>query len=637
MNPRWRNGLLAAGLVLLTIAAYHPASQGGFIWDDEAYVLENANLRTWEGLGRIWLEPRSSPQYYPLVFTSLWLDFQAHGLRPFGYHLVNILLHAAAALLAWRVLAALAVPGAWIAAALFAVHPVHVESVAWITERKNVLSGVFYLASALAYLRFAGKPARGRAAAYALSLLLFVAALLSKTVTCSLPAALALVLWWKRGRLAARDLLPLAPFFALGLAAGLTTAWLERVHVGALGAEWHLSFVDRALIAGRALAFYLGKLAWPHPLVFMYPRWDAIGAAWWYLFPAAILATVVLLWRRREAWGRGPLVAALFFGGTLFPALGFFNLYPMRYTFVADHYPYLASLGPLALAGAGLARLGGRSAASAAAAVLLAFGALTWNRGHVYRNAETLWRDTVAKNPASWMAHNNLGLLLAASGRVGEAIARYEAALALRPASPETLTNLGLALAVLGRADEGIARHRAALALDPDYADAWNNLGITLAQRGELAEGVRALGKAIALKPRFPDAYMNLGHAHLMAGRVAEAAESYRRALQLAPHSAEAANNLAWLMATVSDARVRDPGKAVLLAEWACTQSGYREAGHLDTLAAAYAAAGRFKEAVVIAERAQRTARGAGRERLAAEIDLRLRLYRENRAFTPPP
>jgi Flp pilus assembly protein TadD len=637
MKPTLRTGWAVLLLVALTALVYFPATRGGFIWDDESYVIGNANLRSAEGLGRIWFEPRTSPQYYPLVFTSLWLNFQAHGLDPTGYHVVNIALHLLAALLAWRVLVALGLPGAWLAAALFALHPVHVESVAWITERKNVLSGFFYLASALAYLRFAGHTA-GRPrqpAVYVLALVLFAAALLSKSVTASLPAALLVAVWWKQGRVRWADVAPLLPFLALGAAAGLHTAWLERAHVGAEGAEWHLSLLDRTLIASRALVFYAGKLVWPHPLIFMYPRWEVGSGIGWYAFPLLVAGVFALLWRQRASWGRGPLAAALFFAGTLLPALGFLNVYPMRYTFVADHYQYLASLGLLAVAGCGLSRLGGATGAGVAAALLLAAGSLTWNRAQVFRSAEALWTDTVQRNPSSWMAHNNLGLLRAGQGRWADAVRSYRRALDLRPASPETLTNLGMALLAQGQPREAIAQHQAAVALDPAYADGWNNLGIVQAEQGDPAAGVASLRKALSLQPRFPDAWMNLGHAYMAGGRVADAMTAYRQALAQRPGWPEAANNLAWLLVVAPDPALRQPAKAVELAEWACAATQQRDANALDTLAAAYAAVGRFPQAVKTAEKAASVARAAGQTAHADRITKRLDDYRAGRPVTP--
>ncbi|MEO6436814.1 MAG: O-GlcNAc transferase, partial [Tepidisphaeraceae bacterium] len=260
-------------LIALTLVAYGPALRGGFIWDDDDYVTENVNLRSAEGLSRIWLAPTASPQYYPIVFTTFWVEHQLWGVGASGYHLVNVLLHATAALLLWRVLKSLTVPGAYLAACLFAVHPVHVESVAWISERKNVLSAVFYFAAALAYVacympmprskNSHAETPKPRSNLYLLSLLLFIAALLSKTVTCSLPAALLLVMWWKHGRLTRGDIASLAPFFLIGFVFAMFTVWLERSHVLAVGPEWDLSLIDRLLLAARAIWFYATKLIFP--------------------------------------------------------------------------------------------------------------------------------------------------------------------------------------------------------------------------------------------------------------------------------------------------------------------------------------------------------------------------------------
>ncbi|HUI07690.1 MAG TPA: hypothetical protein VL486_11875 [Verrucomicrobiae bacterium] len=253
LNRHWKNRcwLLATALVVLVLVAYLPALRGGFLWDDNAYVTENQALRTPNGLGEIWFKPGTTPQYYPLVFTSFWLEYRLWRLQPFGYHLVNVLLHAANAVLLWRVLRRLEIAGAWWAAAIFALHPVMVESVAWVTERKNVLSCLFYLLAALAYFRFRpltnGSVVRARDwRFYPLSLAFFLCALLSKTVTCSLPAVLVLLLWWKGGRIEKRDARALAPLFGLGAALGLMTVWWEERLVGAGGAEWTLSFVQRA-------------------------------------------------------------------------------------------------------------------------------------------------------------------------------------------------------------------------------------------------------------------------------------------------------------------------------------------------------------------------------------------------------
>ena len=295
----------AGALVALTVLAYLPALRAGFVWDDDLHVTQNEVVRTWQGLVDIWLRPGAILQYYHLTHTSWWIQYHLWGLAPLGYHLVNVLLHGSSAAVLWLVLGRLCVPGAWMAAAVFALHPVHVESVAWVTELKNVQSGFFYLLALLGYLRWGladdAEPAGGRRI-YALSFLSFACAVLSKSVTCTLPAAVALVLWWKRGRLAPGRILALVPLAVMSVAAGALTASWERRYVGAVGPEWALSLPERCLVAGRALWFYAAKLAWPVDLAFIYPRWTLDPHAWWqWLFPlGAVLVLVALAALRRR-------------------------------------------------------------------------------------------------------------------------------------------------------------------------------------------------------------------------------------------------------------------------------------------------------------------------------------------------
>lgn len=508
-------------IVALTIVAYLPALGGGFIWDDDDYVTQNDNLRTEDGLVDIWLSPRSSPQYYPMVFTTFWLEFQLWGTSAAGYHIVNVLLHGLAAALLWRVLVTLDVPGAYLAALLFALHPVHVESAAWISERKNVLSAVLYFASGLLYLHWQAS-ARGMSdRKWGLALALFVLALLSKTVTCSLPAALLLVTWWKRGRITRQDVVPLLPFFAIGLLLAINTAHLEVSHVQASGTEWDLSPVDRVLIAGRAVWFYATKLVLPVGLSFIYPKWTINPAqALQWAFPVGGLIALIVLWQMRDRWGRGPLVAALIFAGTLLPALGFFNIYPMRYTYVADHFQYHASAALLALIAAGLHRLG-----RGGYVVLVPLLLLTFIRAGVFRDAEVLWRDTWERNPNSWMVNLNLARTLIARDKDEDAWPYFERQVQLAPELPETHWNYGSSLLQRRRFDEALR---------------------------EYDEAIR-LGGAHPL----PQAYFGRGMVFMDQGRWAEAAAEFQRAVELKPDYASAR---AWYDAAMSQLGGNRPG-----------------------------------------------------------------------------
>jgi tetratricopeptide (TPR) repeat protein len=548
--PHW---LAAGGLVLIVLAAYAPVWQAGFIWDDNQHVTESLPLRDLSGLGRIWLQPRATPQYYPLVHTTFWVEYHLWGLNPLGYHLVNVLLHAANALLLWRVLRRLAVPGAFLAAALFAVHPIHVESVAWITERKNVLSALCYLGSALALLRFwppeeASPQPAGRWKYYGLALLLFAAALLSKTTACTLPPAFLLVRWWKQGRISSRDLLVSAPLFALGLALALQTLFLEKDHVGARGPEWELSALERVLIAGRALWFYAGKLLWPAQLIFIYPRWQIDAAAWWqYGFPVAVLAVLLALYALRRRLGRGPLTAVLFFCGTLVPALGFFDVYPMRYSFVADHFQYLASVGLLALVAAGMAWLlsGRRPLArygGGAAVVLLVglLGVLTWRQAETYRDVITLWTDTLAKNPECWMAYTNRGNAYVKVGKLQQALDDSTRAIEMKPGLGKAYGTRGFIFLRQGQLRQAIDDCTRAIELRPDLVDSHNNRGLAYARLGMVKEAVEDCTRAIRLMPEMAAPYIGRGDLYLAQGRLPQALGDYDRAIKLEPGKADA-------------------------------------------------------------------------------------------------
>ena len=541
-DARGRDAIAAVLLVVAILVAYLPAIGAGYVWDDDVHVTANETLRSLDGLYRIWFVAGATPQYYPLVFTSFWLERQAWGLRPLGYHLDNVLLHALNALLVWAALRRLRVPGAWVAAAVFALHPINVESVAWITERKNVLSGCFYLGALLAFLRFMPAapgethPARHGRRWYLLSLLLYVCALLSKTVTGTLPAALLLILWWKGRPLTLRCLRAVSPMFLFALLMGLNTIQVERVHILAVGEDWSLSWVERLLVAGRALWFYAGRILVPHRLTFIYPRFAVDAASLpQYLFPVSAVAVMIALWLMRRRIGRGPATAALYFAGTLFPALGFFDVYPMRFSFVADHFQYLAGLGLIvpvaALASRLVARLGARAAAAGTLAVLaiLPLAALTWRQAGIYEDARTLWADTLEKNPEAWIAWNNLGLILYQQGDEEAALAHYTRAVELHPRYPEARYNLGILQARRGELEEARRNLAISAGLRPDNPDTHLQLGLVLAQLGSLPEAESELRAATDLAPASRDAQLNLGVVLARQGRMSDAAARFGR------------------------------------------------------------------------------------------------------------
>jgi tetratricopeptide (TPR) repeat protein len=570
--------LVGLGLPLAVLAAYWPALRGTPVWDDDAHITR-PDLRSLHGLWRIWTEPGATQQYYPVLHSAFWLEHRLWGEAALGYHLLNVALHVGACLLLFLILRRLSLPGATLAVFAFALHPVCAESVAWISEQKNTLSGLFYMAAAFAYLRFDGERRR---AWYVFGTVLFVLALFSKSVTATLPAALLVLLWWKRGRLSVRnDLLPLAPWFVLGTAAGLMTAWVERTFIGAHGSSFSLSLAERFLVAGRAAWFYLGKLLWPAPLISIYPRWTVDGnVPLQYVFPAAAALVLALLFAIRGR-SRGPLTAGLLFVGTLFPALGFFNVYPFVFSYVADHFQYLAAAGMISAGVAGLSlgadRLGtgARIPATLAAVCLVALlGSLTWAQAGKYRDERAFYSAILEANPSSWLAHDNLGILLTHEGKFDQAAAHYREAMRLNPNYPESFNNYGnleamgghlaeaedayggalrarpgftaaeydwgYALSQAERYPEAEDHLRKALALDPAYAEAHCALANALANTGHLPEADAEYEEALRLSPGYPDAHANLGLALAEQGRWQEAVAQVEEAVRLRPRYAEA-------------------------------------------------------------------------------------------------
>jgi tetratricopeptide (TPR) repeat protein len=543
-------------ILCATLIAYWPALRGGLVWDDASHVT-NPALESLHGLWRIWFDLGATQQYYPLLHSAFWIEHRIWGDAVLGYHLTNVILHAASACLVVLIVRRLSLPGAWLAGMVFALHPVCVEAVAWISEQKSTLSGLFCLAAAMVYLRYDQSRRRRD---YLCALGLFVLALLSKTVTATLPAALLVVFWWQRGRIGLRrDVRPLLPWFALSTAAGLFTAWVERTYIGARGADFALTLPERFLLAGRAIWFYAGKLVCPVPLIFTYPRWRIDAGVWWQYLPlVGVLAAAVgfcLLARRH----RGPLAAFLIFTGTLFPVLGFLNVYPFIFSFVADHFAYLASLAAIVPITSGLASgaktIGLRKPAVVIlpTALLAVLGILTWRQSATYRDAETLYRATLARNPASWMAHTNLGVALAESpSRLPEAVAEYQASLRLKPNEAQTHMDLGNALAQMpGRLPDAVAEFRMALRLRPNSVQTHSDLGVALSQiTGRLPDAIAEFHAALRLQPEFAEAHDNLGVAlSQIPGRQFDAIAEFREALRIRPDYADARNNLARALA----------------------------------------------------------------------------------------
>jgi len=688
-------------LVAAVFLAYLPALNGGFVWDDDSWTSHLLPFfQGFSGLGAIWSHPTTLQQYYPLTGTTFWLDFQTWNFWTPPYHLENILLHSVSAFLFWRLLLRLQVPGAWLAAWLFALHPVMVESVAWITERKNVLSLALYLGTLLAYDRFAPWVERGddqsktdqpdtppaqRPVFYLLALALFLGALLAKTTAFPLPAVILLLVWWKRGRVKLkRDVVPALPFFVVAVAMCFLTAWLEKTHVGAQGEDFHLNFSERCLIAGHVPWFYLGKLLWPVNLCFVYPRWQPDPHLWWqWLYPALTVGALLALWLAQRLIGRGPATAALYFVGTLFPVLGFISAYGMRYSFVWDHWVYLSSLGFFALVEVLIVRLANwlhqtTMVYGLAVLMLSGLGVLTWHQAGMYSNVDVLWGTTLARNPNCWMAHFNWGTSLLNRNQADEAIRHFELGLKLKSDIGATY-NLGVALAAQRKPDEAILSYQRAIELDPKFAPAHYNLGVVLATQGKLAEAIQQYEVVLQLKPDFApahyadfasayyqlglklaaqehldeairnyqrgvelnpdnaDVHFNYGIALGRKGQFAEAAIQYQAAMKSDLSTAGAQNDLAWTLATSTEAEMRNGAEAVRFAESACDLTHYSEPMFIGTLAAAYAEAGRFDEAVTTAQKASALAGQKGDTKLQEKNQQLLELYRAHKTYLDAP
>jgi len=666
-----RGRALIFGVVLtaVTILAYRPAWHGGFLWDDDAYVINNELLTTPHGWQRIWFSLDSPSQYFPLTYSTFRIEYALWGLNTTGYHWVNLLLHVGNALLIWAVLARLKVPGSWLAAAIFALHPVQVESVAWITERKNVLMGFFFLLTLLAWIAFVDERTRRRWIFYYLALTLYALALSAKTTACTLPAALLLILWLQKKPITMGRLMQIVPFVMLGVGMGLLAIWWEHYHQGTSRDVFtFLNPVERILVASRAVWFYLSKIFWPSDLTFIYPRWnispsDLVDYIW---LLAGVAACVGIYFVRRYV-GRSVEVAAAFFVATLGPVLGFIMLFTFRYTFVADHYQYLACIGPIALASAGFVSLSNKFPTYRAGTVTLgllvlaSLGILTWRQAATYTDLETLWRTTLARNPECWMAHTNLGLVLLQQGKIDEGIAQYRSALQMQPDSWDAEYNLGTALlgkaqvdeAILhceravrmrptdadaqvslgnalfqkGRVDDAIAHYQAAITAHPDHFLARYSLGHALLEKGELDGAIEICRSALLLRPSDVDCQTTLAIALEEKGNPLEAIQHYEKALQLAPTSIPTLTNLAWLLATSPDASLRNGPKALELAKQVDRLAGGTNTLVLRTLAAAYAENGEFANAIRTARSAMQLARMHGEDGVMTDLDQQIALY----------
>lgn len=599
------------GIALLALAAQWPSLGGGGIWDDQIMIFENERIHAADGLYRFWFTTEQS-DYWPLSYSMHWFEWRLWGDWAPGYRAVNLLLHILNSVLVWRILARLGVPAAWLCGAIFAAHPLALEAVAWTFQRKTVLSTALVFASLDCYLQH---ETSGRRRWYGASIMLFVLAMLAKSAVVMWPFVLLLLAWWQRRKITRQDLRRAAPFFAVSLVLGLVGMWFQTT----VSIAHHAEIVRtdplwaRTAIAGLAVWFYAYKALLPINLSFVYPRWTlttpSLGA---YLPAVAIVLVLGSCWHFRRGWGAAPGVAFSYYLLNLFPVLGFITIYFMRFSFVADHWQYLALPGIIALVVGSTAHalpmkpawlFGGRVVSACVVGLLVL---ASFDQARVYGAPDNvpLWYDTLEKNPEAWLAHNNLARLLSDRGDYRQAMVHL----------------------------------REAVRIDPSYRTVYGQAelaaGVDAARRNQHDDAVLHFQHAVELDPESPEAYLHLGRELFRHGRGAEAIELWRQGVARLPESDTLAATLAWAWATHPDPNLRDPRQAIELAWQLCARSQRQEATHLDVLAAAYAAAGKFDEAVQAALEAMAVSSGAHGG--VSERAARLELYKRDRPYVSP-
>jgi tetratricopeptide (TPR) repeat protein len=647
-------------IVLVAFLAYLPSIRGGFVMDDDMFVKDNNLIQTPDGLRKLWCTTEYD-EYYPVSYSTIWIERRLWEMTPTGYHVINLILHILEALLIWTILRKLSIPGAFLAALIFIVHPVNVESVAWIAQRRNVVAMLFFLLSILWYLKadistaiVGMAPARSHQGSreqekthssfilhpssfhfwYWLSLAAFMSAMLSKGSAAVLPVLLLGIIWWLRS-LTRRDLLRIAPFFLLAVVLTGVNIWFqthgENIEIRNAG------FTERLLGAGGVVWFYLYKALLPFDLAFIYPPWHIeVGDPQWWLPLLAALAVTAVLWRYRKGWSRPLLFAWGFFCVSLAPVMGFTDVGFMKYSLVADHYQHIAVIGVIALAAAGWSiwherarntTLRVTTAVAVVAMCTLAF--LTWHQSMLYRDKIMLYQDTLEKNPGCWMIHNNLGQSLVDAGQPLEAIKHYEQALRLNANDFETNNNLGNALIRIGRLQEAIKYCEEALRLKPDCPEIHYNLGNALAQSDRPQEAIEHYQKALSLKPDYHEVHNNLGITLLKTGRTQEAIEHFEQALRLKPDYADAHLNLGVALANAG--RLQE---AIEHFEQALRlKSDFTNVYY--NLALAYARMQQSSEAIDAARKGLELARSQGQGVQAKQIEDWLNAYRVNLSNSP--
>lgn len=627
----WQSGwIFAILLIAILFAIYWPCLRGDWIWDDQSILLDNPVLNS-GGLAKVWTPP-GYLNFWPITYTAYWITFQLWGLTPLPFHLVNVALHGAAALLVWRVLRQLEIPGALLAAAVFAVHPVNVESVAWIGQLKGILSLVFALASLLFFLGYEKNGGRRR---YAAALVAFAMSALSKGDALTLPIVFLALDWWQRGRIERRDLLRVLPFLLLAAAFAGLEIWCQRQGNGSAGRTDGI--FSRAAIAGRAVWFYLWKFACPFDLMPIYPRWQlpARGIIAW-LPDALLLAAIAVAWRYRHTWGKPALAAIVCYIALLLPVLGFVNIDYMYISLVADHWQYLAMIVPSAVLATAVVKLVRQNqcrwiAAAGCAAVLVGLAILSRQETAIYAGPDDFFAAELARNPLCWTAEENLGTMDTNCGRPDKALRHYLRAVELNPDGAHLQYDLGTAFLVRQEFTLAKQRFERALQIDPRLPLANYTLAMVLGCSGDADDAISHLRQELKINPGYEPAEKvlaaSLANRQQVANRLAAMRESIDHDPN-APNIVQLLESAAWIMATSPYASIRNGEEARRLAEKAWKITGGDDAFALNTLGAAYAEAGRFDDAIAAAEKAKRIADERDNVEFARLISACLQQYR---------
>jgi tetratricopeptide (TPR) repeat protein len=686
--------LISIALVASTLIAYEQLRHNGFIsFDDNEYIVENSYVKSGLTLRNLaWAFTKAHAyNWHPLTWISHMLDCQIYDLSPVGHHLMSLLFHMVNAVLLFLVLNRMTgrMWASAFVAALFALHPLHVESVAWASERKDVLSAFFWILTMWAYMRYTERPDIAR---YLLIVLIFCLGLMTKQMLVTLPFVLLLLDYWPLGRLGVkgrgfngsapvaisvrRCALEKVPLLILSAIAAVTVYVVQQL-TGTVRsfAEYPLAWrIGNTLVA---YTVYIGKMFWPCNLAIFYPHPGGDLPAWQIttaIFLLAIITIGVILKRKQCPY---LIVGWLWYLGTLVPVIGLVQVGLQAY---ADRYTYIPLVGLFIAIAWGISDIFNRlknreTILSLSAAVLLAvLSVMTWVQVGRWRSDIVLYRHAATVVRDNWWAHNNLGIAYYYEGELDKASRHFAEALRIRPTSQSALsgmgavllaqgeldkaikylreslqlkpdfpqayvylaqahTNLGVALAKKGRLDEAIKHHFEALRIMPDFPNAHRNLGVALDQKGETAKAVEHFAEAVRLKPDYLNARIQLGHSLVRLGRIESAIDQYQKILQYKPNHPEALNALAWVWATTENAKFQNPIAAVGFAQKACELSNYEHPGVLDTLAAAYAATGNFPEAIKTAEKAVKLAEDANEKNLAEEIGKRLELYKAGQPY----